>query len=381
MRIGVAGFQPARLEQAMRARGLNQVSLAQLINRSTSTLSKWKSGQQLPEREALEHLARALNLPDSIFLRPMPKFGDAPKFNRSVASATELARSKAGSRLEWAEELSLLLEEWVDYPAVNVLQRDHAVTLLSDADVETAALDLRRAWNLGLGPVHDVVLALENAGVFVVREEIGYLKLDGTSHWFEANGRPYVFLVADKANGARSRFDACHEIGHVVLHRGVDAKTLDDNFQKIENQAHMFAGAFLLPAETFGSEVSAWPTLDTFAVLKKRWRVSIAAMIMRCKHLEIVDDSYATRLWKNYSARGWRRREPFDDEIAFEKPRLLARAVRLVLDEGVMSKAALAQNAGLSAGDIESLSGLPDGYLSNDAGNVIDLQEVRLRRA
>ncbi|WP_375167543.1 ImmA/IrrE family metallo-endopeptidase [Bradyrhizobium sp. CCGUVB4N] len=48
----------------------------------------------------------------------------------------------------------------------------------------------------------------------------------------------------------------------------------------MEQQAHRFAGPFLLPREAFRFEVTP-PTLDYFCALKKRWGMSIATMIYR----------------------------------------------------------------------------------------------------
>ena len=129
--------------------------------------------------------------------------------------------------------------------------------------------ECRKVWKLGMGPISDVVLTLENAGVIFSRDEIGYLRMDGVSHWSQLDNRPYVFVAADKANGIRNRFDAAHELGHLVLHRNIDEKTFKQHYKEIEQQADLFAGCFLLPAESFSSEVS-WPTLETLLTSRSK---------------------------------------------------------------------------------------------------------------
>lgn len=225
------------------------------------------------------------------------------------------------------------------------------------------ALQTRELWKLGAGPISDVVLAMENAGVICTREELGFSRMDGASRWFETDQRPYVFLAADKANGVRSRFDAAHELAHLILHNSVNGVEFFKRYPELERQAHLFAAAFLLPAESFAAEMVR-PSLDTFIALKPRWKVSVAAMIMRCKQLGIVDEDYATRLWKHYSARGWRKGEPLDDTIQFEPARLLPRAVDLIVSEGGLTKDTVLSAMSLSAADSESLCGLPEGYFS-----------------
>ena len=72
MRTGTPGFRAERLVEARDSRGLTQVGLAELINRTSPSISRWEAGGekgQTPEPEALEALARALNLPVAFFMR------------------------------------------------------------------------------------------------------------------------------------------------------------------------------------------------------------------------------------------------------------------------------------------------------------------------
>lgn len=379
MRTGVTGFQPERLLQARLSRGLTQIALGTLIGRSSGTISKWENGEQSPESDALELLAQKLSVPGSWFLKRLPKIGDRVCFYRSNVSVTKEAQTISLIRLKWLNELSMTLQGWIDWPAINIPhleKNDHLK--ISDADIEDAALNCRQHWNLGLGPISDVVLALENAGTICLREELGFTRMDGASRWFDSDNRPYVFLASDKANGCRSRFDAAHELGHLVLHRNIDNIEFSKRYPELERQANLFAGTFLLPSESFAAEVTR-PSLDTFLALKPRWKVSVAAMIMRCKQLNIIDDEYATRLWKNYSARGWRKGEPLDDKIEFEQVRLLPRAIKLLLSDGGLNRDGLLSALGLGASDCEHLCSLPEGFFAPQA-TVTNLVELRLKR-
>lgn len=117
--------------------------------------------------------------------------------------------------------------------------------------------------------------------------------------------RPIVALGADKGLRDRSRFDGAHELGHLIMHTAdqVGSKT-------IETQAHQFAAAFLMPVDDIRDELPAradWPTL---LKLKAKWHVSIAALLMRAKTLEVMDERTCNQAFKTMSARGWRKREP-----------------------------------------------------------------------
>ncbi|WJF89741.1 XRE family transcriptional regulator [Paraburkholderia bonniea] len=358
---------------------MTQTALATMVGRSSGTVSKWEKGDQVPEADALERLSERLAMPSSWFLTRPPVYGDRVCFYRSTASVTKEAQTIAHIRLKWLNEISVILQGWIDWPSVNIPRlgkNDHLK--ISDSDIEQAAQACRIEWKLGLGPISDVTLVLENAGAICVREELGFTRMDGASQWFDTDGRPYVFLAADKANGVRSRFDAAHELGHLVLHRDIDGLEFSKRYPELERQAHLFAGAFLMPAESFAAELVR-PSLDTFITLKSRWKVSVGAMIMRCKQLNIIDDDYATRLWKNYSARGWRKSEPLDDRIDFEPVRLLPRAINLLLSDGGLTKEGLLASIGLGASDCERLCGLPEGFFSQQS-TVSSLESVRFKK-
>ena len=118
-----------------------------------------------------------------------------------------------------------------------------------------------------------------------------------------------------------------HELGHMILHRRVPRQIFSEKaiFKSIERQADRFAGAFILPESTFSCEFLSPPTLDLFRSLKPKWKASIQFMIMRLCDLGIITPERKAQLFVNLTARGWRRKEPMDDSIKPEEPRLLKR--------------------------------------------------------
>lgn len=382
MRAGVPGFQPERLVEARDSRGLSQVALGDLIGRDGSTVSRWERAGQLPEPEALQALSAALRLPVPYFLKPLTDHGARPMFFRALLSTTTQAdRKRAKVRLRWAQDIAVAIQEWLELPAVDIPEFeifDHRQ--IRDEDIEAIAAECRRRWNLGVGPISDMMLAIENAGVIVVREEVGTASMDGVSNWSDLDNRPGILIASDKATAVRSRMDLAHELGHLVLHRHISTRTLHSSadFKEIERQAFHFAGALLLPADSFSAEVYS-PSLNTFLVLKERWKVSIGAMVMRSAQLGIVSDDYATRLWRHYSARGWRKSEPLDDVLKAEFPRLLARSIRLLVDEGVQSREDLLAEFRLSSTDIEALCALPRGYMNLTSAEVVAFPSLKTR--
>lgn len=101
--------------------------------------------------------------------------------------------------------------------------------------------------------------------------------------------------------------------------------------------------------------------------MKPKWKVSIATMIARSHRAGFITDNTARRLWINLSKRGWRRHEPYDDTMEPEEPRLLRRSFELVLRNGAQTADDVVARLALSLPDVETLSGLPRGYLSDFA--------------
>lgn len=364
MRVGVPEFQPLRLAQIREYAGVTKTSIANALGLSPATLSKWESGQQLPTIEKLRALSLFFGVKERFFLNPVVQASESPAFYRSMANATKLARQTAKVKLDWVAEISRYLENWVDWPKLKLpgLQFDSFLSIDND-DIERISAQARVAMGLGRGPIGDVLLALESSGILCAADQLGFANMDGVSLWSSLTNRPYIFVGRDKANPIRNRFDAAHELGHVILHRHVDSATFKKYYKEIERQADYFAGSFLLPAESFASDISI-PTLDSFLAIKKRWKVSVAAMIMRSYQLGIIDDYDKMRLFKGRSARGWSKGEPLDSEFAFETPKLLARAFQMLNENNLVSKSEALYAIGLPAKEVESLSGLPRGYFS-----------------
>jgi len=375
-RNGIQGFEATRLSQALAARRLSQVQLASLVGVSPATISKWRSGQQAPEPDALERLATVVNVTPEWFTRKPSPPVSTPLF-RSNASAHVAARAMLEQRLLWGQELAATLEEYVDYPDVLLPVREYRnPEEITTEEIERAASECRDLWGLGRTAVPDLALAVEGAGVILLREETGIAQIEGLSAWSGVMSRPFILLSADKDNGYRSRFDLAHELGHLILHKHITDPTDRDRHKLLEKQAHYFAGALLLPAETFASEIRTPVTLDDLLLLKRRWGVSVAAIVMRLRALSILSEEGAQVLFKRRSARWGAKSEPFDGDRPPEQPRLLRRTLDLLIESGVLTLESIPRQIGLSALDVQMLAGLPDGYFEG-RDNVVQMATLR----
>lgn len=274
---------------------------------------------------------------------------------------------RARRRKTWLRDITGYLSEFVRFPVSNLpdLGLPANPLLISDSEIEDAAHRTRVYWNLPRGPIANVVLLLENQGVIVARDEFDAESLESMCEP-RPNDRPFVMIGTDKGTAVRWRFDAAHELGHLLLHTKIPDGTLPtkDQFKLIENQAHRFAAAFLLPLDEFGDDLFA-VTLDAFRAIKPRWKTSIGMMIIRARHAKFLSEDTERSLWTNYNRRKWRKAEPLDDTLEPETPRLLRRGFEMILSEGLQTPDDVVSRLGLSMADIEDLSGCSRGYLSS----------------
>jgi len=375
MRPGTPGFIGDRLKAAREARGImTAAGLAEMVGVTRAAISQYERGDQSPSPTILAAMSEVLNLPTHHFLHP-GCVSPEPIFFRSLSTATKAMRRRAERRYEWLREICGFLQSQVRFPQVDfpILEVPNDPNQISFDQIETAATGARRHWGLGDGPISNITWLLENKGAVVVRADLDSNELDAFSQWPVDADRPFIILGTNKGRTTRSRFNAMHEVAHMVLHRNVAPEAFETpaTFRLMELQAHRFAAAFLLPASTFRREVH-FLSLDAFKPLKLRWRTSISTMIHRLEDLGAVAPLDSKRLWVTLSRRQWRQHEPYDDTIEIEAPRFLRRCFELLLSNRVVGAADLPVRLRLNARDIEELANLPAGLL----GAVGSVEEV-----
>ena len=306
-------FAASRLTLARERRGLTRRDLAAVCEVTPDAITKFEMQRCRPLPETVQRFSLALHFPLAWFYSSEVPLLDSRALSfrarRSMTAALRDQTTRAGDVV-----LSVILPELRRRFVLPPLQLpDYA-----GYDPEEAARLLRHEWKLGQGPIGDMVQLLETKGVnvFWVREESP--TLDAWSLWQDEV--PLVMLNLRSEAGCRGRFDAAHELGHLVLHRG--ARTLDG--LEVEAQANRFAAAFLLPGEQFKAEAPRYPVLKALFPLKQRWGVSLVALVMRCKQLGVFSEWDARRAFQEIATRGWKMQEPDEVAIVRETSRLQA---------------------------------------------------------
>ncbi|MBT6544709.1 MAG: ImmA/IrrE family metallo-endopeptidase [Rhodobacteraceae bacterium] len=289
-------------------------------------------------------------------------------FFRKVGADTKRRNMSCDVHAKWLASTGYSFDGLVNFPSVDIPSfepKDEGENIYSDEEIEHIAESVREHFGLGLGPISNVVRLMEKFGVVVCWLEMKDEKV--RAFWVWSGAKPFVFLASDKASGARVRFDAAHELGHLVLHRWVGSDEIEEKarLQVIEKEANQSASDFLLPRKSFPNEVFS-SRLASFLDLKTRWKVSMQAMVFRCKTIGIFDEQQITNLNKQIYYKKWPTREPMDgpEGILIEQPLLLGKIARLVFDNSQMKQDEIVSRLGFSRSTIERLLGHETGSLS-----------------
>lgn len=319
-------------------------ALAAKAGLSPQMVSALENGtRKNPTAETLIALASVLDIQITYLKedRPFPVTADSAVFFRSSASSRNRRHQEMRKQqANWAYEITAWLDQHVTLPEFDSAKfwpESSSITEHSEESIEEAAFNLRSAWSMGLGPIPNMVALLESKGIRVIRQPSGASKLDAFSRI--VNAQPMIFLASDKSSGTRSRFDAAHELGHLLLHPHLTSEEISnpETLKRIEGEANHFAGAFLLPEPSYSREIHG-VTLGSFLAMKLRWKVSAQALIRRALDLGAIDGFQYSRLCVDISSRGMRKKEPHDESIVPEMPTVHSRGWKLLTDSGTVTR-------------------------------------------
>ena len=294
---------------------------------SPSSVTQYEAGNSSPRRQTIRDAAMALGVPvEYLFASPgrrTPRL-ETRSFFRSLRATRQWQRDQADAAAEHLYDLVDFLDQRLQLPSIDIPNHPLNADQISHKGIESASQFVREEWDLPLGPISHMVRVLETRGVVVARLRDIPPEVDGFSRWFDR--RPIVLLSAAKQDKGRSRFDAAHELGHLVIHHEPEP---GDRTQ--ERQAHGFAATFLMPAEDVAPDLPRRLTRpehwEKLFDARERWGVSAAALLYRSRELEVLTDSAFRRAMTHLTKMGLRRH---DGAVlgAAEQPLLIGEAFK-----------------------------------------------------
>jgi len=378
-------FNGNRLKSARIYRGLTVAELAEKLDLQRQTVSMYENDKlKNPEYSTIMRMSESLGFPPKFFLeRDGMDVKTGSTYFRALLTTNKKYRNQQIQKMDFISIIYSFLSEYIEFPAFNF------PTIQEGTDNEDAAAILREHWNLRDKPIDNIVYLVEQNGILVTRFDTNTDDIDAFSQMVDINGNS-IYLIGyskNKGTAARIHFDVAHELGHILLHEwSEDIETLSkDEFKEREIQAHAFAAAFLLPKDAFSRDIGSYAgNLSYYIELKKKWKVSISAMIRRSYNLNLIEHSTYQQLMKTMQKKGIKKEEPLDDVLLTSAPALLKTSVQMLIDGGVLTPkelmSELANDYGLSVGsrEIEVLLDLPKDTLK--VTNIIPIHSLNIKR-
>jgi len=375
----------ARLKEARLFRKMTLADLAQAVGVNKQAISQFENCKSSPEPMTLRRIADALGFPYSFFVETEDVSTIGNTYFRALYSSKKKDLAAQQIKAKYVAKIHSVLSSKVKFKPLNLPHFDADETIT----IEDIAVQTRQYWNLGDAPIANMVSLLERNGIIVGEFATNSRGIDAFYQYYEEGGHPTycVILGTDKKSFYRRQFNCAHELGHILLHeRYSDLNEIDrEEFREREDQANAFAAAFLLPEKAFGNDVAAYPNrLSHYVELKKKWNVSIMAMIMRAYSLGYLSSNQYSYLMRQMSTRGYRQIEPLDNSIEYKHPCALKQSINLLLTKGNMSGNDIlnlfsANGFSLSANVIEELLNLESGTLlqaSKAESNIIEFPSI-----
>ena len=348
-----------RIRLARNKAGLSLRDLSGAIDGrvTAQAIGKYERGEDAPSSGVLMALAGALNVSLSYLLDTQGIELSGVEF-RTKASTTARDRAHVEAAvLEWIERY-LQVE--------SVLEMDsthwhgpftHARKLSKIEDAERLASDVRDKWELGADPIPNMTELLEEKGLKVLVCDLperisGFTCLVG----LPAN-KPKLPVIVVNRNFPleRRRLTLAHELAHRII----EPDCLSDKEE--EKAATHFGGALMMPREHLLREVGQHRNALGYRELiglKRLYRVSGAALLMRLRQLDVIDEPTLVYAFQTIG-RGWRTQEPepleaHDDAGQWERPRRFERLCYRALAEGLVSLPKSAELLRLPVSDVEA---------------------------
>jgi Zn-dependent peptidase ImmA (M78 family)/DNA-binding XRE family transcriptional regulator len=330
---------PSRLIVARKRHGMTLTGLAAAAGVSTHSLSLYENGHQVPGQPVTHALAMALQVAPGFLAGPdIDEIPEAAVSFRALSKMTARQRDRALA----AGRVALLINEWIEarfkLPAADI-------PTLTGHDPESAAAVVRARWGLGERPVANMVHLLEAHGVRIYSLTSEVDELDAYSLYW--NGQPVMFLSTGKT-GERGRFDAAHELGHLVLH---GEHQVPSQRPAAEAEANRFAAAFLMPRATVLAAGLRHATADRIVAAKGTWNVAAMALTHRLHELDLLTDWGYRTACVQLGRMGYKRAEPAG--IPRESSQLLGKVFRSLRESGE-KPAAIATQLGITAAELRS---------------------------
>ena len=307
-------INPNMILLAREARGLTQTDLADRLKTYKANISRLEHGDTDADEETLFALSKATNYPPHFFLQR----GEILPVNLSYRKRKQvpvklLTPIEAQINIIRRHVQLIMQATQLEIPALPIFEVTEKNT------PERIASLVHKKWNIQEGSIENLGQLLENHGIVISSFDFGTDRVDSRSMLTD-DGQPIIFLNRNLL-GDRQRFSLAFEFGHLIMHTFCTVAHDRD----INHEANLFAAEFLMPAKHIIPDFKDGVTLSLLGELKRKWKVSMIALLYRADDLGLLTPNQKRYLIQQFNGQKIRRREPPQLDVPKENPQLIRR--------------------------------------------------------
>lgn len=369
MSVLESSFNGARLKSARQYNGMTIGEVAEVLNVSNQSISQFENNKTEPRLENLFALSNLLGFPrDYFYEKDDVDVTIGNTYFRSLSSTTKKERNAQVERVRLLSQIYCAIQKHIAFPEFDLESK-------ADLTPEELAAYVREKWQLGDKPIYNLIDIMERHGIIISNAFDGNSNIDAYSHveFIEHKVVPIVILGYEK-NVFRQQFNAAHELGHILTDGYYELEELSKaEYRDMEKYMNHFAGALLIPKSMLDRDLQGNAKTDIryYIELKKRYRVSAQALIVRASQIGAITNNQYQYLMKQISQNNFRLKEPYDDSFPLIFPRYLKQAMLMIKkDKGISGSEFMdiLKNMRISLHTVmvENLLNLDRGFLNDD---------------
>lgn len=285
-------FVSERLLSVRRFRGYTQQELADRSGISSAMISEYEQGIAAPSPITRSKLSDALQIRIEFFYylsRLAPgsvNFQRENRFNKKRLHAIqEGVRQMVGAYLEIEDILN------IDSVFKTSLQQKGIHSL---EEIKDIVLKIREEWEIGLGPIHNIIQVFEDQKIKVVQISEDISTFDGTSTLID--GKYPVIVINKNLAVEQKRFTLLYELGHLLLELTKSELTAKKSFCTAFAKEFLFSRAALI--KEFGTGRDPITTGEIF-FMQKKYGITFLNIVERLVEEKLMPKSKLKHYYEN----------------------------------------------------------------------------------
>lgn len=322
---------PNMILLAREARGFSQSALAAKINSYKANICRLEHGGSQVDEQTLLALSGATNYPPQFFMQR----GDILPVNLSYRKRKNVP-AKLITPIEAQINIICRHVQFITRSVLDQFPQLASFEVNENNTPQKVAALIRRKWKVPPGPVDNLVAILEQQGIIISSFDFGTNRVDSRS-MLSDDDYPIIFLNSCLL-GDRQRYSLAFELGHLIMHTFCTVPHQRD----INHEANLFAAEFLMPAKEIIKDFKPGITLPLLGELKRKWKVSMIALLYRADDLGLLTPSQKRYLLQQFNDQKIRRREPRQLDVPVEQPQLMQQLLKKFIKKNKLTTAQMA---------------------------------------